>query len=135
MKNHKKLAVVTGAANGIGAGLSREASRRGFRVLMADFDEAALTKTAAEIQDAEILVTDVSNPNAVDALADFADSLGGTDLLFNNAGVMIPPYTKTKDGFENTVGINHLGHFAFQHIFKRRDLVFWVSQRDIHDTI
>lgn len=112
MSNHNKLAVVTGAANGIGAGLSREASRRGFRVLMADFDEAALTKTAAEIQDAEILVTDVSNPNEVDSLADFADSLGGTDLLFNNAGVMstgfsweIPVATWERDISVNIGGI------------------------------
>ncbi len=34
------------------------------------------------------------------------------DLLINNAGVMIPPYSKTKDGFELQMGTNHFGHFA-----------------------
>jgi len=88
-----KLAVVTGAAGGIGGGLAREAARRGYRVLMADYNEAALVKSANDIAGAEAFVTDVTDPSQVDALADRADALGGTDLLFNNAGVMSTGFT------------------------------------------
>ena len=88
MTTSSKLVVVTGAASGIGGGLAREAIKRGHRVLMADYDEAALVKSANDIAGAEAVVTDVTDPAQVDALADRADALGGADLLFNNAGVM-----------------------------------------------
>lgn len=88
MTDASPLAVITGAASGIGGGLAREAGRRGYRVLLADRDGAALSTSAAAIPGAESLVVDVTDPVQVEALADRADALGGTDLLFNNAGVM-----------------------------------------------
>ena len=42
----------------------------------------------------------------------FQKNYSRLDLLINNAGVMIPPYAKTTDGFELQFGTNHLGHFA-----------------------
>lgn len=44
---------------------------------------------------------------------EFKSKFEKLDLLINNAGVMIPPYSKTKDGFELQTGTNHLGSFAF----------------------
>jgi NAD(P)-dependent dehydrogenase (short-subunit alcohol dehydrogenase family) len=42
------------------------------------------------------------------------------DLLINNAGVMVPPYGKTEDGFESQIGTNHFGHFALTGLLLNR---------------
>ncbi|OAN66664.1 SDR family oxidoreductase [Sphingomonas sp. TDK1] len=88
MQEQSPLAVITGAASGIGAGLAREAARRGVRLLLADRDQDRLRAVAGELPDAESLAVDVTDPAAVDALAARAAAMGGADLLFNNAGVM-----------------------------------------------
>lgn len=85
-----KIAVITGAASGIGAGLAREAARRGMQVVLADLDAKRLAEVAAGIGSAAIAVpTDVADPAAVDALAERAYAQHGqVDLLFNNAGLL-----------------------------------------------
>jgi NAD(P)-dependent dehydrogenase (short-subunit alcohol dehydrogenase family) len=56
---------------------------------------------------------DLADLASVESFADaFKRSHAKLDLLINNAGVMTPPYSKTKDGFELQFGTNHLGHFA-----------------------
>jgi NAD(P)-dependent dehydrogenase (short-subunit alcohol dehydrogenase family) len=83
-----KLVVITGAANGIGAGLAQEAARRGARVLLGDRDAQGLAKIAEEIASAETMTLDVSAESEMDAFAECAVALGGADLFFNNAGIM-----------------------------------------------
>lgn len=85
-----QVAVITGAASGIGAGLAREAARRGMQVVLADLDVARLADVAAGIGSAAVAVpTDVSDPASVEALAERAYAMHGqVDLLFNNAGVL-----------------------------------------------
>lgn len=84
------VAVITGAASGIGAGLAREAARRGMNVVLADRDAEALRKIADEIGSAAAPgPTDVTDLAAVETLAEAAYARhGSVDLLFNNAGVM-----------------------------------------------
>jgi len=83
------VAVITGAASGIGAGLARHANSLGMRVVLADVDEAALGEVAAGLTDAIVVRTDVADTGAVEALADAAYAkYGEVDLLFNNAGVL-----------------------------------------------
>ena len=85
-----KVAVITGAASGIGAGLAREAVARGMQVVLADRDPGGLNAIAQELgSKALAVVTDVTQQLSLDALADKAyAAFGQVDLLFNNAGVL-----------------------------------------------
>ncbi len=87
-----RVAVVTGAASGIGQGLSERFAAAGMHVVMADVEEPALAKAAAEIAatGASVLpvVTDVSDRAAVEALRDTAlAEFGAVHVVCNNAGV------------------------------------------------
>lgn len=83
-----KVAVITGAASGIGAGLARKAHAMGMQLVLADVVVEPL-KTLAQELGALAVVTDVSNAESVDQLAEAAYAkYGRVDLLFNNAGVM-----------------------------------------------
>src|SRR5215469_10986841 len=87
-----RVAVVTGAASGIGLGLSERFAAEGMHVVMADVEEPALSKAAADLRErgASVLpvVTDVADRTAVEALRDAAVSaFGAVHLLCNNAGV------------------------------------------------
>ncbi|MBB3048056.1 NAD(P)-dependent dehydrogenase (short-subunit alcohol dehydrogenase family) [Litorivivens lipolytica] len=84
-----KVAVVTGAASGIGEGLARHCAGEGMKVVLADINADRLSALAAELN-AVWRKTDVSRAEELEALADFAfESFGQVDLLFNNAGVLI----------------------------------------------
>ncbi|MET9512624.1 SDR family NAD(P)-dependent oxidoreductase [Streptomyces flavidovirens] len=87
-----QVAVVTGAASGIGLALARRFTAEGLKVVLADVEEGALEKAAAELraQGAQVLarVVDVSERADVTALADAAyDTFGAVHVLCNNAGV------------------------------------------------
>lgn len=87
-----RVAVVTGAASGIGQGLSERFAAEGMHVVMADVEEPALSKAAAELAAAGAsvlpVVTDVSDRAAVEALRDQAlSAFGAVHVVCNNAGV------------------------------------------------
>jgi len=87
-----RVAVITGGASGIGFALARRLGAEGMKLVIADVDEPALAKAAAELKAAghDVLPrrTDVSKAEDVQALADAAVArFGAVHLLCNNAGV------------------------------------------------
>jgi len=61
----------------------------------------------------EVIQLDLSDLESVKRFAAaFHEKYDQLDLLINNAGIMMPPYGKTVQGFETQFGVNHLGHFA-----------------------
>lgn len=89
-----QVAVITGAASGIGRGLANKAAQLGMRVVIADVDAQGLQTVEQELraQGIEVLAqrVDVTRFESVQALADasFA-TFGAVHLLFNNAGVLV----------------------------------------------
>ena len=106
-----RTAVITGANSGIGLATAQALAGHGARVVLAVRDQAKGDRAAATISGgAEVRPLDLARLESVRAFA--RDWSGPVDLLVNNAGVMIPPLTRTADGFEEQFGVNHLGHFA-----------------------
>ena len=114
-----RTAIVTGSSSGIGHEAARVLANKNATVIIAvrnadkgkkAADRIRSQNTAAKVEVLELDLADLSS------VANFADTFTKDhlrlDLLINNAGVMIPPYSKTKDGFELQFGTNHLGHFA-----------------------
>ncbi|OGO31639.1 MAG: 3-oxoacyl-ACP reductase [Chloroflexi bacterium RBG_16_56_11] len=93
MKEFKgKVAVITGAASGIGLGLAERCAKEGMKVVLAGINEDTLKKTEKDIKKTGattlVVKTDVSKADDVEALAKKTlDTFGAVHLLFNNAGV------------------------------------------------
>lgn len=84
----QKLALVTGAARGIGLATTRLFLREGWQVAMIDRDVPALEEAASGLEGVQAFVCDVSIPDAVDQLfKDVLARFGRIDALVNNAGV------------------------------------------------
>jgi NAD(P)-dependent dehydrogenase (short-subunit alcohol dehydrogenase family) len=88
----RKVAVVTGAASGIGRALAEKSAALGMKVVLADVEESALKQAEEELQaiGAQVLAvrTDVSQAGEVEALTKITyETYGAVHLLFNNAGV------------------------------------------------
>jgi len=92
MEHSKKVALVTGAARGIGKSIALRLARDGMDIALVDVHQQSLDAAANEIRalgrQALALVADVSERDAVHAAVDEAEkTLGGFDVMVNNAGI------------------------------------------------
>jgi len=112
-----KVAVVTGAASGIGRGMCETFVQAGMRVVLSDVEEKALALTTAGLRnagaDVHAVVTDVSKAEQVDALAkETLSKYGAVHVVCNNAGVGtsgFPSWTSTLDDWHWVLGVNLMG--------------------------
>lgn len=111
-----RTAVVTGAASGIGLGLTERLLREGMSVVMADIDEAALAVETARLADdggaVRAVACDVADAAQVQALRDEAlSAFGAVHLLVNNAGVASggPGHLTPPAVYDWVVSVNVLG--------------------------
>lgn len=114
-----KTVIITGATSGLGKEATKVLAQKGAHVIMAVRNTKKGEKVKQEIMsqtgDGSISVSalDLSSLESVKQFTDrMKTELESLDILINNAGVMMCPYSTTKDGFEIQMGTNHLGPFA-----------------------
>ena len=109
-----KIAIVTGAASGIGRALSIEMDRAGATVIMADIDRDGLARLASETtgDHSRALYLDVSKAEEVKALINkVVLEHGRLDLIFNNAGIAVAGEARdlSLDHWRRVIDVNLLG--------------------------
>jgi NAD(P)-dependent dehydrogenase (short-subunit alcohol dehydrogenase family) len=114
-----KTIIVTGGNSGLGFEAVKALSDKGALVIMAcrnvEKGEAAkeMIRQSNLMAKIEVMELDLMDFNSIHSfVANFKNQHNQLDVLLNNAGIMMVPYTLTKDGFESQLGTNHLGHFA-----------------------
>jgi len=113
-----RVAIVTGAARGIGAATARRLARDGYAVAVLDIDEATCGRTAAEIETeggrAMALGVDVSDAESVGAgVKRVAEELGPPVTLINNAGIVRDNllFRMTDDDWDAVIDVHLRGSF------------------------
>lgn len=117
MKNLRgKVAVITGAAEGIGKGIAARAAAEGMKLVLADINAAKLETTVAgfKAMGAEVIgvATDVAREEQINTLADQAFArFGNVHLLVNNAGVAVakPAWETSQKDWDWVMGVNFYG--------------------------
>jgi NAD(P)-dependent dehydrogenase (short-subunit alcohol dehydrogenase family) len=115
---HGKTAIVTGANVGLGYETALALAKKDFEVIIAARNQHKAEKAIEAIKQkypsarVKYLHLDLSRLTSVRHFAaEFLATHQKLDLLINNAGIMMPPFSLTEDGFESQFGTNYLGHF------------------------
>ncbi|MRH43648.1 3-oxoacyl-ACP reductase FabG [Aquibacillus halophilus] len=113
-----KVAIITGAANGIGLQAAKTFAIEGAKVIIADFDEAVGRKRQEELSqsgyEVMFIQVDVSNRDSVDQMVDkVIDQHGKVDILINNAGITRDAMLSkmTVEQFQQVINVNLTGVF------------------------
>lgn len=114
-----KRVIITGANSGIGYETAKALADKGAQVILAVRDKEKGNKAIVDLKadnpdiSVQMMLLDLADLNKIQSFAEtYSAQFDSLDVLINNAGVMMPPYSKTRDGFELQFGGNHLGHFA-----------------------
>jgi len=118
-----KTVLITGCNTGIGKETAKDLSKRGAKVVMACRNLELAEKAAEEVKNVgkgqvSVMKLDLASLDSVRAFAkEYNETEERLDVLINNAGVMLlPEKTHTADGYETTIGVNHLGHFLLTNL-------------------
>lgn len=113
-----RIAIVTGANIGLGFETAKVLAAKGCEVIMAARNPQKAEKAIAQIKiehpgaKLKFIQLDLSRLASVREFArEFLEKYTQLDLLINNAGIMMTPFSLTEDGFESQFGTNYLGHF------------------------
>ena len=114
-----KIIVITGANSGLGFECSKTFAEKGATVVITARNLTKGEQAKAGILKAfpnsplDLMKLDVGDLTSVREFSEaFKEKYDRLDILLNNAGVMAIPRQETVDGFEQQLGVNHLGHFA-----------------------
>jgi NAD(P)-dependent dehydrogenase (short-subunit alcohol dehydrogenase family) len=119
-----KRYLVTGANSGLGLETAKALVAKGAHVTITARSEVKGATAMAETGAQEFIQLDLANLSSVREAATKVTE--PYDVVFLNAGIMVPPFSKTVDGFESQMGTNHLGHFAFAGLIERYVTKRWV---------
>lgn len=117
MRLKDKVAIVTGAARGIGRATAERLIEEGAKILICDIDEAQLTRTAAELGGKDRVIAqlvDVVNKRHVEQLVDKAvEHFGRLDIMVNNAGIapVVDFLDVTEEMLSRVLDVNLKGAF------------------------
>jgi len=113
-----RIAIVTGANIGLGYETALALAKKEMKVVMACRNLGKAKKAIEQIKnkvpkaDLEVIQIDLSKLSSIDDFAEnYLKRFDQLDLLINNAGVMMPPFTLTEDGFELQMAANYFGHY------------------------
>lgn len=118
-----KVAIVTGAASGIGAVTAQALAQQGATVIIVDRDAEKGTATTDQIKQqtgnaaVELMAADLSSQQAIRQLVQqFKSRYHRLDVLVNNAGAIFPQRRETVDGIEMTFALNYLAYFLLTNL-------------------